>query len=167
MKAGQPLSDGAITPNDILSIKGPTAVQEYLVNEIQEVYRLQGVKINDKHFEVIVRQMMRKVEITDAGDTRFLESTNVDKAEFLEENELLFDKMVVTSAGDSDKFLEGQIISVRNLRDENSQLKRKDKQEIEARVAITATARPMLQGITRASLPVSYTHLTLPTIYSV
>jgi DNA-directed RNA polymerase subunit beta' len=152
VRAGMQLSDGAISPGDILDIQGPTAVQEYLVNEIQEVYRLQGVKINDKHFEVIVRQMMRKVEITDAGDTRFLEGTNVDKAEFLEENELLFDKMVVTNAGDSEKFLEGQIISVRNLRDENSQLKRKDKQEIEARVAITATARPMLQGITRASL---------------
>jgi DNA-directed RNA polymerase subunit beta' len=122
------------------------------VNEIQEVYRLQGVKINDKHFEVIVRQMMRKVEITDAGDTRFLEGTNVDKAEFLEENELLFDKMVIIDSADSDRYKTGQIITVRALRDENSQLKRKDKREIEARQAITATARPMLQGITRASL---------------
>ncbi len=152
VRAGMQLSDGAISPGDILDIQGPTAVQEYLVNEIQEVYRLQGVKINDKHFEVIVRQMMRKVEIQDAGDTRFLEGTNVDKAEFLEENELLFDKMVVTDAGDSDRYKVGQIISVRNLRDENSQLKRKDRAEIVAREAITATARPMLQGITRASL---------------
>jgi DNA-directed RNA polymerase subunit beta' len=152
VRAGHPLSDGAITPSDILAIQGPTKVQEYLVNEIQEVYRLQGVKINDKHFEVIVRQMMRKVEITDAGDTRFLEGTNVDKAEFLEENELLFDKMVVIDAGESDRYQTGQIISVRNLRDENSQLKRKDKKEIVAREAITSTARPMLQGITRASL---------------
>jgi len=152
VRAGMQLSDGAISPGDILDIQGPTAVQEYLVNEIQEVYRLQGVKINDKHFEVIVRQMMRKVEITDAGDTRFLEGTNVDKAEFLEENELLFDKMVVVDNGESDKFQVGQIISVRSLRDENSQLKRKDKTEIAAREAITATARPMLQGITRASL---------------
>lgn len=152
VRAGMQLSDGAISPGDILDIQGPTAVQEYLVNEIQEVYRLQGVKINDKHFEVIVRQMMRKVEIVDAGDTRFLENTNVDKAEFVEENDLLFDKMVVTDSGDSDRYKVGQIISVRNLRDENSQLKRKDKNVIEARQAITATARPMLQGITRASL---------------
>ncbi len=152
VRAGMQLSDGAISPGDILDIQGPTAVQEYLVNEIQEVYRLQGVKINDKHFEVIVRQMMRKVEMTDAGDTRFLEGTNVDKAEFLDENEVLFDKMVVINAGDTDRYQEGQIITVRQLRDENSQLKRKDKVEIEAREAITATARPMLQGITRASL---------------
>jgi DNA-directed RNA polymerase subunit beta' len=152
VRAGMPLSDGAVSPGDILDIQGPTKVQEYLVNEIQEVYRLQGVKINDKHFEVIVRQMMRKVEITDAGDTRFLEGTAVDKSEFLEENELLFDKMVITDSGESDRYKSGQIISVRNLRDENSQLKRKDKKEIEARQAITATARPMLQGITRASL---------------
>jgi len=152
VRAGMQLSDGAISPGDILDIQGPTAVQEYLVNEIQEVYRLQGVKINDKHFEVIVRQMMRKVEITDAGDTRFLEGTNVDKAEFLEENELLFDKMVVVDNAGSEKFQIGQIISVRSLRDENSQLNRKDKPELVAREAITATARPMLQGITRASL---------------
>ncbi|MEN9348007.1 MAG: DNA-directed polymerase subunit beta [Bacteroidota bacterium] len=152
VRAGMQLSDGAISPGDILDIQGPTAVQEYLVNEIQEVYRLQGVKINDKHFEVIVRQMMRKVEILDAGDTRFLEGTNADKAEFVEENDLLFDKMVITDHGDSDRYKVGQIISVRALRDENSQLKRKDKKEIEARQAIPATARPMLQGITRASL---------------
>jgi DNA-directed RNA polymerase subunit beta' len=152
VRAGMQLSDGAISPGDILDIQGPTAVQEYLVNEIQEVYRLQGVKINDKHFEVIVRQMMRKVEILDAGDTRFLEGTNVDKAEFVEENDLLFDKVVITDAEDSERFKEGMIISVRQLRDENSQLKRKDKKEVEARPAITATARPMLQGITRASL---------------
>jgi DNA-directed RNA polymerase subunit beta' len=152
VRAGMQLSDGAISPGDILDIQGPTAVQEYLVNEIQEVYRLQGVKINDKHFEVIVRQMMRKVEILDAGDTRFLEGTNVDKAEFVEENDLLFDKVVVLDSTDSEKYKEGMIISVRQLRDENSQLKRKDKKEIEARPAVTATARPMLQGITRASL---------------
>jgi DNA-directed RNA polymerase subunit beta' len=152
VRAGMQLSDGAISPGDILDIQGPTAVQEYLVNEIQEVYRLQGVKINDKHFEVIVRQMMRKVEILDAGDTRFLEGTNVDKAEFVEENDLLFDKVVITDAEDSERFKEGMIISVRQLRDENSQLKRKDKKEVESRPAITATARPMLQGITRASL---------------
>jgi DNA-directed RNA polymerase subunit beta' len=152
VRAGMQLSDGAIAPVDILDIQGPTAVQEYLVNEIQEVYRLQGVKINDKHFEVIVRQMMRKVEITDAGDTRFLEATSVDKAEFLEENELLFDKIVVVDNGESDRYAIGQIISSRQLREENSLLKRKDKKEITAREAITATARPMLQGITRASL---------------
>jgi DNA-directed RNA polymerase subunit beta' len=152
VRAGMQLSDGAISPGDILDIQGPTAVQEYLVNEIQEVYRLQGVKINDKHFEVIVRQMMRKVEILDAGDTRFLEGTNVDKAEFVEENDLLFDKVVVLDSTDSEKYKEGMIISVRQLRDENSQLKRKDKKEIEARPAVTSTARPMLQGITRASL---------------
>jgi DNA-directed RNA polymerase subunit beta' len=152
VRAGMQLSDGAISPGDILDIQGPTAVQEYLVNEIQEVYRLQGVKINDKHFEVIVRQMMRKVEILDAGDTRFLEGTNVDKAEFVEENDLLFDKVVIIDAGESERFKEGMIITVRQLRDENSQLKRKDKKEVESRPAITATARPMLQGITRASL---------------
>ncbi|MDZ4822038.1 MAG: DNA-directed RNA polymerase subunit beta' [Flavobacteriales bacterium] len=152
VRAGMQLSDGAVSPGDILDIQGPTAVQEYLVNEIQEVYRLQGVKINDKHFEVIVRQMMRKVEITDAGDTRFLESTNVDKAEFVEENDLLFGNVVVTDSGESDRYALGQIVSVRQLRDENSQLKRKDKKEVEARETMTSTARPVLQGITRASL---------------
>jgi DNA-directed RNA polymerase subunit beta' len=152
VRAGMPLSDGAVSPGDILDIQGPTAVQEYLVNEIQEVYRLQGVKINDKHFEVIVRQMMRKVEITDAGDSRFLENTSVDKAEFLEENDLLFDKVVITEPGETDRYKAGQIITVRQMRDENTNLKRNDQKEMEARPAVTATARPMLQGITRASL---------------
>jgi DNA-directed RNA polymerase subunit beta' len=146
------LSDGAVSPGDILDISGPTAVQEYLVNEVQEVYRLQGVKINDKHFEVIVRQMMRKVQISDPGDTRFLEGTSVDKAEFLEDNDKLFGKVVVTNAGSSERYKEGQIISMHQLRDENSQLKRKDAEIMEARPAVTATAIPMLQGITRASL---------------
>jgi len=152
VRAGMQLSDGAISPGDILDIQGPTAVQEYLVNEIQEVYRLQGVKINDKHFEVIVRQMMRKVEITDPGDSRFLEGSSTDKAEFLEENDRLFGKVVITDSGDSDRYKLGQIITVRQFRDENSVLKRKDLREVEARETITATARPMLQGITRASL---------------
>ncbi len=152
IKAGSPLSDGAITPSDILAIKGPTAVQEYLVDEIQEVYRLQGVKINDKHFEVIVRQMLRKVEIEDAGDTRFLEKQGVDKIEFMEENDGIFGKKVVVDAGDSSVLKEGQIVSARQLRDENSQLRRRDLKLVEAREAIAATSRPMLQGITRASL---------------
>jgi DNA-directed RNA polymerase subunit beta' len=152
VRAGMQLSDGAISPGDILDIQGPTAVQEYLVNEIQEVYRLQGVKINDKHFEVIVRQMMRKVEILDAGDTRFLQGSTVDKAEFIDENDLLFDKVVVTEAGDSEKFLAGQVITALQFRTENSELKRKDRAVMESREAITATARPILQGITRASL---------------
>ena len=152
VRAGMQLSDGAISPGDILDIQGPTAVQEYLVNEIQEVYRLQGVKINDKHFEVIVRQMMRKVEILDAGDTRFLQGSTVDKAEFIDENDLLFDKVVVVEAGDSEKFLAGQVITALQFRTENSELKRKDRTVMESREAITATARPILQGITRASL---------------
>ena len=152
VRAGMQLSDGAISPGDILDIQGPTAVQEYLVNEIQEVYRLQGVKINDKHFEVIVRQMMRKVEILDAGDTRFLQGSTVDKAEFIDENDLLFDKVVVTEAGDSEKFLPGQVITALQFRTENSELKRKDRAVMESREAVTATARPILQGITRASL---------------
>ena len=152
VRAGMQLSDGAISPGDILDIQGPTAVQEYLVNEIQEVYRLQGVKINDKHFEVIVRQMMRKVEILDAGDTRFLQGSTVDKAEFIDENDLLFDKVVVTEPGDSEKFLAGQVITALQFRTENSELKRKDRTVMESREAITATARPILQGITRASL---------------
>jgi DNA-directed RNA polymerase subunit beta' len=152
IKAGMPLSDGAITPDDILSIKGPTAVQEYLVNEIQEVYRLQGVKINDKHFEVIVRQMMRKVEIEDPGDTRFLEKQLANKADFMEENDLLFGKKVVVDGGDSETLKPGMIISARKLRDENSMLKRKDKKQVEAREAIPATSTQILQGITRASL---------------
>jgi DNA-directed RNA polymerase subunit beta' len=152
VKAGQSLSDGAITPKDILNIKGPTAVQEYLVNEVQEVYRLQGVKINDKHFEVIVRQMMLKVDIVDPGDTKFLQGQSVHKADFFEENNALFGKMVVTSAGDSDNVKAGEIITARRLRDENTMLKRKDKALIEAYEAVPATATPMLQGITKASL---------------
>jgi DNA-directed RNA polymerase subunit beta' len=152
VRAGQPLSDGAVTPNDILNIEGPTKVQEYIVNEIQEVYRLQGVKINDKHFEVIVRQMMLKVEIVDAGDTRFLEGQSVHKADFMEENDAIFGMKVVVDAGDSSELRPGQIVSARKLRDENSQLKRADKQLVEARDAVPATSTPLLQGITRASL---------------
>jgi DNA-directed RNA polymerase subunit beta' len=152
VRAGSPLSDGAITPSDILSIKGPAMVQEYLVNEIQEVYRLQGVKINDKHFEVIVRQMMRKVIIEDPGDTRFLEKEQVNKIDFMEENDSIIDKMVVIEPGDSTSFKAGQIISIRRLRDENSVLKRKDMKLVEARAAISATSTPLLQGITQASL---------------
>ncbi len=151
-RAGQPLSDGAITPNDILSIKGPTAVQEYLVNEVQEVYRLQGVKINDKHFEVIVRQMMRKVIIDDAGDTRFLERESVNKLDFSEENDQIIDKKVVLDPGDSPNLKAGQILTLRRLRDENSQLKRKDMRLVEARDAIPATSVTLLQGITQSSL---------------
>ncbi len=152
VRAGQPLSDGAITPSDILAIEGPTKVQEYLVNEVQEVYRLQGVKINDKHFEIIVRQMMRKVEIEDQGDTRFLENQSVEKLDFMEENDRIFGMKVVSEAGDSVNLRPGMIISARQLRDENSQLKRKDQRLVEVRDAISATSRPLLQGITRASL---------------
>jgi DNA-directed RNA polymerase subunit beta' len=152
VKAGQTLSDGAITPKDILSIKGPTAVQEYIVNEIQEVYRLQGVKINDKHFEVIVRQMMRKVQINEAGDTKFLENNAVNKWEFMVENDKIFGKMVVTDPGGSTELKAGQIVSARKLRDENSALKRNDAKSVESRDALTATAEPLLQGITKASL---------------
>ncbi|MBX7141249.1 MAG: DNA-directed RNA polymerase subunit beta' [Chitinophagales bacterium] len=152
IRAGQPLSDGAITPNDILSIKGVNAVQEYMVNEIQEVYRLQGVKINDKHIEVIVRQMMRKVNIVDPGDTKFLEGEPVDRIEFIEENENIFDKKVVTEAGDSQNLKVGQIVTLRQIREENSLLKRGDKKVVEWRDAKPATGSPMLQGITRASL---------------
>ncbi len=152
VKAGQPLSEGAISPGDILAIKGPMAVQEYIVNEIQEVYRLQGVKINDKHFEVIVRQMMRKVEIEDPGDSKFLEGELVNKPDFQEENDWLFGKKVVIDPGDSPNLSAGQIISARKLRDENSMLKRKDKKLVEARDARPATGRQILQGITRASL---------------
>ena len=152
VRAGQPLSDGAITPSDILSIKGPTAVQEYLVNEIQEVYRLQGVKINDKHIECIVSQMMQKVEIIDSGDTSFLVGEYVDKFEFREENDTILDKKFVTETGDSQKFKPGQIISARELRDENSSLKRKDQKIVEVRDALSAVSRPTLQGITQASL---------------
>jgi DNA-directed RNA polymerase subunit beta' len=152
VKAGMPLSDGSISPADILAIKGPAAVQEYLVNGIQEVYRLQGVKINDKHFEVIVHQMMQKVAIEDAGDTRFLEREAVDSWDFMTENDEIFDKKVVTDPGDSTSLKSGQIVSLRRLRDENSILKRKDLKLVEVRDAIAATSSPMLQGITRASL---------------
>jgi len=152
IKAGQPLSDGSISPSDILDIQGPTRVQEYLVDEVQDVYRMQGVKINDKHFEVIVRQMMRKVEIEDPGDTRFLERQAVMKAEFMEENDNMFDKLVVTNAGDSANVKEGQIITLRKLRDENSVLKRKDGKLVETRQATPATSKQLLMGITRASL---------------
>ncbi len=152
VKAGMPLSDGSISPSDILAIKGPAAVQEYLVNGIQEVYRLQGVKINDKHFEVIVHQMMQKVAIEDAGDTRFLEREAVDSWDFMLENDDIFDKKVVTEPGDSTTLKSGQIVSVRKLRDENSILKRKDLKLVEVRDAIAATSSPILQGITRASL---------------
>ncbi|MBK9636757.1 MAG: DNA-directed RNA polymerase subunit beta' [Bacteroidetes bacterium] len=151
-RAGFPLSDGATTPSDILAIKGPTAVQEYLVNEIQEVYRLQGVKINDKHFETIVRQIMRKVIIEDPGDTRFLERESVNKIVFMEENDSVIDKKVIVEPGDSTRFKAGQIVTLRQLRDENSQLKRKDLKIVEARDATPATSSPLLQGITQASL---------------
>jgi DNA-directed RNA polymerase subunit beta' len=152
VRAGMPLSDGAITPADILAIKGPTAVQEYIVNEVQDVYRLQGVKINDKHFEVIVRQMMRKVEIVDPGDTRFLEQQVVDKLDVMEENDRIWGKKVVTEAGDSQTLKAGQIVTVRKLRDEISMLKRRDLKLVEAREAFPATTNQILQGITRAAL---------------
>jgi DNA-directed RNA polymerase subunit beta' len=152
VKAGTPLSDGAITPSDILAIKGPTKVQEYIVNEVQEVYRMQGVKINDKHFEIIVRQMMRKVEIEDPGDTKFLERQVVDKWEFMDENDWIYNKKVVVDAGDTQTLKPGQIITARKLRDENSVLKRKDMKQIEARDAVPATSRQVLQGITKAAL---------------
>jgi len=152
VKAGMPLSDGSISPSDILAIKGPAAVQEYLVNGIQEVYRLQGVKINDKHFETIVHQMMQKVMIEDPGDTRFLEKDAVNKWDFIEENDSMYDKKVVTDPGDSNVLKAGQIVSLRKLREENSSLKRRDLKLVQVRDAIAATSSPMLQGITRASL---------------
>jgi len=155
VKAGEQLSDGATSPGDILSIKGPTAVQEYLVNEIQEVYRLQGQKLNDKHFETIVRQMMRKVQIEDPGDTSFLELQLINKIDFMAENDNLYGKKVVVEPGDSENLKRGQIVTARKLRDENSVLRRKDKQLVEARDAVPATATPILQGITRASLQTS------------
>ncbi len=155
VKAGEQLSDGAISPGDILAIKGPTAVQEYLVNEIQEVYRLQGQKLNDKHFEVIVRQMMRKVQIEDPGDTSFLELQLINKIDFMTENDNLYGKKVVVEPGDSETLKRGQIVTARKLRDENSVLRRKDKKLVEARDAVPATATPILQGITRASLQTS------------
>ncbi len=152
VRAGTPLSDGAVTPDDILAIKGPTAVQDYIVNEVQDVYRLQGVKINDKHFEIIVRQMMRKVEILDPGDTRFLEKQVVDKNDFMEENDRIWGKKVVVDAGDSEIFKAGQIVAPRRLHDENSSLKRRDKRIVETRDAMPATSSQILQGITRAAL---------------
>ncbi|WP_077196145.1 DNA-directed RNA polymerase subunit beta' [Prevotella ihumii] len=152
VRAGTPLSDGIITPADILSIKGPTAVQEYIVNEVQDVYRLQGVKINDKHFEIIVRQMMRKVRIDDPGDTTFLEQEMCDKLDFSAENDRIWGKKVVTDPGDSENCYKGQILSVRKLRDENSSLKRRDLRTVQVRDAVQATATQMLQGITRAAL---------------
>ena len=155
VRAGTPLSDGAITPADILNIMGPTAVQEYIVNEVQDVYRMQGVKINDKHFEVIVRQMMRKVNILDPGDTCFLEQQIVDKREFMDENDRIWGKKVVVDAGDSEVVKPGQIITARKLRDENSALKRRDLKPIEVRDAVPATSEQILQGITRAALQTS------------
>ena len=155
VRAGTPLSDGAITPADILNIMGPTAVQEYIVNEVQDVYRMQGVKINDKHFEVIVRQMMRKVNILDPGDTVFLEQQIVDKREFMDENDRIWGKKVVTDAGDSDSLQPGQIITARKLRDENSMLKRRDLKLVQVRDAVPATSEQILQGITRAALQTS------------
>ena len=152
VRAGTPLSDGVITPNDILAIKGPTAVQEYIVNEVQDVYRLQGVKINDKHFEIIVRQMMRKVQINDPGDTIFLEQEIVDKLDFAEENDRIWGKKVVVDAGDSEVMKAGQIVSARKLRDENSMLKRRDLRTVQVRDAVPATSTQILQGITRAAL---------------
>jgi DNA-directed RNA polymerase subunit beta' len=155
VRAGTPLSDGAITPADILSIKGPTAVQEYIVNEVQDVYRLQGVKINDKHFEVIVRQMMRKVQIEEPGDTKFLEQQIVDKLDFAEENDRIWGKKVVTDCGDSEVMQKGMIVTARKLRDENSMLKRKDLKLVQVREALPATSTQILQGITRAALQTS------------
>ena len=155
VRAGTPLSDGSITPADILAIKGPTAVQEYIVNEVQDVYRLQGVKINDKHFEVIVRQMMRKVTIVDPGDTRFLEQQVVDKLEFMEENDRIWGKKVVVDAGDSQNLRPGQIVTARKLREENSLLIRRDQKPVEVRDAVPATSEQNLQGITRAALQTS------------
>ena len=152
VRAGTPLSDGVITPGDILAIKGPTAVQEYIVNEVQDVYRLQGVKINDKHFEIIVRQMMRKVRIDEPGDTTFLEQEMVDKLDFAEENDRIWGKKYVTDAGDSDVLKVGQIVSARKLRDENSSLKRRDLRLVQVRDTVPATSTQILQGITRAAL---------------
>jgi len=152
VKAGTPLSDGAITPADILSIKGPTEVQDYLVNEIQEVYRLQGVKINDKHIEVIVRQMMQKVIVIDPGDTTLLQDEKIDKSYFMKINDAIFEQKVVIEIGDSKKFVQGQLITQRELRDENSSLRRSDKNLVKVRDAEAAVSKPTLQGITRASL---------------
>ena len=155
IKAGMPLSEGAITPSDILSIMGPTKVQEYIVGEIQEVYRMQGVKINDKHFEIIVRQMMNKVQINDPGDTRFLQEQVVDKWRFMQTNDDIYDRKVVIDAGGSENFQPGQMVTMRELRDENSQLTRQDKQNVDVRDAVPATSNQILQGITRAALQTS------------
>ena len=152
VRACTPLSDGITTPADILAIKGPTAVQEYIVNEVQDVYRLQGVKINDKHFEIIVRQMMRKVQINDPGDTTYLEQELVDKLDFAAENDRIWGKKYVIDPGDSENLRAGQIITARRLRDENSSLKRRDKKLVQVRDTIQATATQVLQGITRAAL---------------
>jgi len=154
VRAGTQLSDGATAPADILSIKGPFAVQSYLVNGIQEVYRSQGITINDKHIEVIVRQMMRRVEIEDPGDTIFLEGEAVEKVKFNEQNDWIFDKKFVTESNDSETMKPGQLVSIRQLREENSLLKRNDKKTVEFRDAVPATAKPMLQGITKSSLGV-------------
>ena len=154
VKAGMPLCDGVITPADILAIKGVVEVQQYIVNEIQDVYRLQGVKINDKHFEVLVRQMMRKVKIAHSGDTFFLEDSLVGKDSFQKQNDELFGMKIITDAGDSEELKAGQIISPRELRVENSRLKRKDASEVQARDTVAAIGIPVLQGITRASLQV-------------
>ena len=159
IKAGMPLSDGSITPTDILNIKGPSAVQQYLVNEVQEVYRLQGVKINDKHFEVVVRQMMRKVKIQDPGDSIFLEGQLVYKSDFIIENDNLFGKKIVEEVGASENLKAGQMITARQLRDENSLLIREDKAPVVARDAAFATATPELQGITRASFRQNHSYL--------
>lgn len=152
VKAGTPLSEGSLTPVDILNIKGAQKVQEYIINEIQEVYRLQGVKISDKHFEVIVRQMMRKMEIEDPGDTKFLQGELINKIDFQEENDQIWDKKVVEDPGDSDEVRTGQIITAKKLRDVNSILKRRDLKLVTVRDANPATGKPILQGITRASL---------------
>ena len=155
VRAGTPLSDGAITPTDILNIMGPTAVQEYIVNEVQDVYRMQGVKINDKHFEVIVRQMMRKVRILDSGDTNFLEEQIVDKRDFMDENDRIWGKKYVVDPGDSETLHAGQIITARKLRDENSLLKQRDLRPVIVRDAQPATSEQILQGITRSALQTS------------
>ena len=148
VKAGDPLCDGSITPLDILAVQGPTAVQEYLVNEIQEVYRLQGVKINDKHIEVIVRQMMQKVIVEESGDTQFLEGQTVDKFKFREENDKVLDCKVVIDAGDSASMEPGQVITIRAFREESSNLKRLDKKPLQVRDALPAVSKPTLLGIT-------------------
>jgi len=152
IKSGMPLCEGAITPNDILAVEGPHSLQEYLVNEVQEVYRLQGVIINDKHIETIVRQMMRKVKIEDAGDTKFLENEATAKFDFIEHNDWIYDKKVITDSADSADLKVGQIVTLRQLREENSHLRRNDKKVVEYRDAVPATSSPLLQGITKASL---------------